>query len=298
MVDNFTNLKSELPRVPMRVDHSATADKVVGHIQKVWRDGEFLMADVSLTEPEAVQKYKRGTYHSRSAEVGPYRTNDERWFDQVLRGVAFVDLPAVEGLFTLATNSTGVSDVTDDEMTARIAELEEQLGNATTRISELEASNKVDTAGTFRLAGVETDDHEAVQAAVLQLEKENGELNEFVAASISTDRENFVKGLAEAKVIMQPQVEHFSLLAVDMSPEQFETFKAGWESAGVASVFSTEAQNDGEPQGDPVEVEGPTKLDLAKEQVEAFRMTSIMSEEDIQKTDSYRLVAAAATQEA
>ncbi|MBT8212331.1 MAG: phage protease [Acidimicrobiia bacterium] len=289
MVDNFGKLKSELPRVPMRVDHTTSADKVVGHVKKIWRDGKHLMADVALTEPDAVAKYKRGTYHNRSAEIGPYQTNDERRFDRVLRGVAFVDLPAVEGLFTLATDNTGESTVTDEEMTARIAELEEQLGSAQARISELEASQT--PAGVFRLAGEETDDFAAVQQYVLDLEAKNAELNEFQASTVAAERESFVKALATDNKILQPQVEHFCQLVETMSAEQFDTFRAGWDGASAASVFSTEGQETGEPAATPAtQEEEISEYEIAKEQLAAFRMTGLMTEDDIKNTDAWRIV--------
>lgn len=92
-----------LPDVPVRADHSFSVLNVVGYFDSVYRDPSdsmFLSADVEITEPEAYDKWKRGTWRSRSLEVGWYETNGGALYHPVILGLAFVDLPAVEGLFS------------------------------------------------------------------------------------------------------------------------------------------------------------------------------------------------------
>lgn len=91
-----------LPNVPVRADHSFSVLNVVGYFTDVYRaadDSTFLAASLEFTEPEAYEKWKRGTWRSRSLEVGWYETNEGAMYWPVILGLAFVDLPAVEGLY-------------------------------------------------------------------------------------------------------------------------------------------------------------------------------------------------------
>lgn len=103
MAFHYTLLKDGgfLPNVPVRVDHSFSVQNVAGYFLNVYRekdDSSFLAADVEITEPDAYAKWERGTYRSRSLEVGMYETNDGAMYWPVILGLAFVDIPAVEGL--------------------------------------------------------------------------------------------------------------------------------------------------------------------------------------------------------
>ena len=107
MVFNFDLLKSRgiLPNVPVRDGHPSIfggGGNLVGYIESL----EFeqatgrLLATYELTEPDAVAKVARGTYRARSSEIGMYETNDEALYWPVFMGFAFVDIPAVEGLYS------------------------------------------------------------------------------------------------------------------------------------------------------------------------------------------------------
>lgn len=111
MVHHFTSLRdnSILPNVPVRIGHRSLfggGGEVIGYIQDLRVDGQdnkgndLLVADLEITEPDAYGKLERGTLRARSAEIGMYETNDETTYWPVVMGVAFVDLPAVEGLFS------------------------------------------------------------------------------------------------------------------------------------------------------------------------------------------------------
>jgi hypothetical protein len=101
MIANFELLRDGglFPNVPIRLDHSASVKDVIGYFVSMRRVGKFLVADLEITEEQHFSKWLRGTYRSKSVEIGPYVSNDESLYHPVVRGVAFVDLPAVEGLF-------------------------------------------------------------------------------------------------------------------------------------------------------------------------------------------------------
>lgn len=120
MVFHFKMLRDGgyLPNVPIRVDHSISVQNVAGYFVDVYRDKDddtFLAADVELTEPDAYDKWKRGTYRSRSLEVGMYETNDGALYWPVIVGLAFVDVPAVEGLHSRQTTPHHFSQVLQDD---------------------------------------------------------------------------------------------------------------------------------------------------------------------------------------
>jgi hypothetical protein len=100
---NFSVLTSDVGvQFPVRIDHSASAKDVIGWISRVYRDGDFLLGDLLVTEPDAYSKWSRGTLGPLSAEIGSYETNNGDIFAPSLTGVAFVDIAAVEGLYRSA----------------------------------------------------------------------------------------------------------------------------------------------------------------------------------------------------
>jgi hypothetical protein len=101
VVANFNHLRGQnlLAGVPVRVDHTFSARDVVGWVSDLKRDGEFLVADLHLTESAAFSKWDSGTYEPVSSELAPYETNGGDIYYPTLIGVAFVDIPAVEGLY-------------------------------------------------------------------------------------------------------------------------------------------------------------------------------------------------------
>ena len=113
MVFNYSMLKNRniLPNVPVRDGHPGlfgSGGEVVGYIADLYtingaayEDGYTrLVADLEITEPDAYGKIERGTWRGRSAEIGFYETNDETMYWPVFMGLAWVDIPAVEGLFS------------------------------------------------------------------------------------------------------------------------------------------------------------------------------------------------------
>lgn len=120
MVANYKLLRDSnvLPNVPVRVDHSFSVQNVGGYFHDLYRepgDDTFLDGDVEITEPDVFDKWERGTFRSRSLEVGMYETNDGATYWPVVLGLAFVDLPAVEGLHSRQTGSYYFSQALQDD---------------------------------------------------------------------------------------------------------------------------------------------------------------------------------------
>jgi hypothetical protein len=115
MVQNFYTLKTGgiLPNVPVRENHSRDVRSIGGYFADMRRIGDILYADLEITEPDVYARYERGTYRSRSLEVGAYEANNGQIYFPVVQGVAFCDIPAVEGLFSVASSSYSAEQVLD-----------------------------------------------------------------------------------------------------------------------------------------------------------------------------------------
>lgn len=104
MAENFNTLRNNgiLVDVPVRSDHTRSVKDVVGWFASVYvdpSDRRFLSCDIEFTEPDAYQKWQRGTFRSRSSEIGMYETNDGTTYFPTVVGLAFVDIGAAEGLY-------------------------------------------------------------------------------------------------------------------------------------------------------------------------------------------------------
>lgn len=318
-IDGEVTYDGPLPLVPQRLDHSKSIKDVIGYFTNVYLDPArpgFLFADVAITEPEHLARYRRGTYRNRSIEIGTYQDNFGNVYSPVVLGLAFVDLPAVEGLFSrnngqpagdqsppAKTTNQGENMFTtieeaqaayDAEVAAHAATkaakdaADAQVVTLTSTVAEKDGLLVSARAGqtqpfTFKMNGTETQDFAAIQAHVEVLET-------FRTESIQSARTGYVEQLAAQGKITNPQKESFSNLALGMSQEQFELFKAGYDAApGKSGIFGTVPTFSGggatppAPSGDnPVQA----KIDILRETV-ASHQRSGMSLDELKTKPSY-----------
>lgn len=336
MIFHFTLLKDGgvFPNVPVRVDHSFSARNVVGYFQDVYLakdDPSFLAATIEITEPDAFEKWERGTYRSRSLEVGFYETNDGAQYFPVIMGLAFVDIPAVEGLYgrTRPLAFSVVSGIEEEtppvtEPAAPTPPAQPETPPATPPPATPPPAPPAPSATatppapqtppatpppapaqhsqphTFTVAGQQTSDFGAVQRHIAALET-------FQAETIDQVRTDFVTSLAAGPQprIAATQVEEYTKLVRSMTPEQFVTFKNLY-SAPTPPVGQV-AGAPGSPAPLPTPAGGSALEELtfgrtvlsADEQIEVDmevvgqHRRSGLDEDKIKKTQSYqRLVAA------
>ena len=295
MANNFSELgKSTLPNVPLRVDHNRSASTVVGWFSAVRADGDNLFVDLEVTEPDAADKWERKTYRSRSLEVGAYMTNDDELFHNVVQGLAFVDLPAVEGLFSLskepvmteaeflaaceyaawveaATYAQYAADV-DWAVAAGYAQGETDVTASFSKDEDLKPPH------AFSLNGVEQMNYAAVQAHISSLEA-------FRAESLAAHRIGFIDTIVAEGKVAAPQADSLKAFAATMDDAQFGAFKASYEAAPATSLFAnhTASGTPGTPRpGD----EQPDELEIARATVKMHRQGG-MTEEQIKNTSSF-----------
>lgn len=233
-VQNFHALKESgvFSSVPVRSDHTSSIDKVVAYIDNLYSDGEFLYADFTFTQEQAVGMYSNGTYRNPSIEIGPYETNSGESYYPVCQGFAFVDIPAVEGLFGKNTSSQifNIYSLQESQVTTfRI--------NGVDTVDAVVVQKHIDTfeaakptVHAFRVSGVEVTD-------VAEVQKTLDTFEAFKADTIKAGREAFVDGLVSAKKLAAPSAEGIKAFATGLSVEQFDAYKATFDGAPVLPLF-------------------------------------------------------------
>lgn len=287
-----------LPDVPVRRDHSYTVDKIMGYFEAMRAVGDKLVADLRITEPDQIQKLARGTYRSRSLELGIYTTNDEASYWPVVFGVAYVDIPAVEGLHNSPNRTAFFGRNTD---------LPDTKEPTVTTANDTGASRPVN----FSINGVETSDHSTIQSHIDSLQKRPTALATFKiagadvtdAAAVQThidsleafqrdlgeqNRKNYVAQLATDGKIVEAQTPLLEALALGMNDAQFSQFKAGYDAAPKQGLLANHGSQTGGTHVDTA-VKASEKLVL-EEQVEMFR-NSGMTDERLAQTSAFKRLA-------
>jgi hypothetical protein len=281
MASHYQILRQVFPNVPVRTDHTFSVTDVIGYLADIRVEGEFLVADVEFTDTGALEKFSNGTFRSRSIEIGRYETNSGQSYYPVVMGLAFVDIPAVEGLHGRPKN--GISTFRQE-----------------TQVPDAPATPTPPAAPaqlfTFNLAGQPaTTDFSAVQAHITKIEGQNATLmaqntkyEADFAQKAKEARVDFVKALADGNKIVAPQVAPMTTMVEGMSDDQFTQFKAVFEAAPVAGILQPHANAATASNGQPTpsgDVNAPlVGEDLHYAKVAFFRQTPGMTDEKIWAT--------------
>lgn len=298
MVLHFELLRDVFPNVPVRNDHTFSVTDIVGYFAAVRVDGDFLVADLEFTDTTALEKFDNGTYRSRSIEIGLYETNNGETYYPVIMGLAFVDIPAVEGLH--ARDKNGIHTFRQ-EITVPDAPI--QTG-ATTSTNPPAAPAAPAAAFVFNMAGqAPTSDFGIVQTYITKIEGQNATLlaentkyEADFAKAAKDARIAFVKQLVADNKLVAPQEAPTTTLVEGMTDEAFEQFKAVFAAAPTAAILTPFANAaTGSPAGGnpPASPDAPlTGEDLDYAKVAQFRAAG-MSDEQIKNTPTGRKLIAA-----
>jgi hypothetical protein len=283
--------------VPVRRDHSNSVDKVMGYFEAMFVEGDKLVADFHVTDAEQIPKLATGTFRNVSLEVGMYVTNDETAYWPVAFGVAYVDIPAVEGLHNketprlaffsqiVETPHEGDPTVTTTPVTPADVGAAKPVAEHGTPAAPAPAAAAPAAPATFRINGAETSDHAAVQAHIATLES-------FAASTVESGRLEFVSGLVTGNKIVAGQKEAFETLVKTLSDEQYEAFKASYATAPAMSLLANHGAGNPNPDGEPDKA--VDELEIARDTVAMHRRAG-MSEEKIATTKAGKQLAAALT---
>lgn len=290
MVDNFVLLRAKdiFADVPVRRDHSNSIDKVTGYFESTRADQQFLYADIHMTDANSMNKMVSGAFRNVSLEVGMFVANDESAYWPVIYGVAFVDIPAVEGLHSKNAQVSYFSQTLEKEAPVGTATEGTQPNTGSVTINLNGQSNLVPDpkptdgpaphaapAGgapvatapvaptAFRLNGAESTDYTRVQAHI-------GILEAFRTEMFEQGRKDFVAKLVTDNKITKAQEEDLASMAVTLSETQFAQFTKGYESAPVLSVLQSHGSSQTDQNAPGNAEEGDVKRDY-QEQIDMFR---------------------------
>ena len=257
---NFLRVTGVFKDVPVRLDHSKSMRDVVGYFHELRFDGTFLIADIQFTKRAAYEDYQAGHLRGRSLEIGQYETNDEKLYDDVVQGLAFVDIPAVEGLHQRATGEENDMG-TDNKDETKNSDSGEQTpavpapsnppsptppANPTPAETPAQPATPAPTAEpkqgepsehrasgtvhTFRVNGTDVNDFAAVQLHIDSLEK-------VVQDTKVSLRNTFVEDLAQSGKILGPQKEQFQAHVATLSDDQFAAFREMYDGMPAHNIF-------------------------------------------------------------
>jgi len=286
MVANFHYLKAfnKFPNVPVRADHPAifgvggVINRVGGYIADLKKVGTKLVADFRITNDEMWERIIEGTYISRSAEIGTYDDNDGTIYSPILFGVAWVDIPAVEGLspkFSLSKDKNvkllnlNLNESMNKEKSALSKETEavevesEKEETPITPVKEEESKKtkevKVEIPLKKESAKTEIEKNDKVETESLsfakQFPKEAGELEKYRIEVL----ENFFDKLVTGGKLLPVSKEKCLVFAKDLSAEKLESFKI------LLSSFPKSIKLDKEVEGEEGEVEKEDEKDDGKD---------------------------------
>lgn len=281
MVDNFTGLKDVFPNVPVRLDHSRSVQAIVGYLDGLRVDGDLLLADFTFTEPEAANRWERGTYRSRSSEIGYFETNEGEGHWPVFQGFAFVDIPAVEGLYA-KSSAPNTNFFTEAPMSTETTEVEEPVTEtvATTTSNTIDFTKPLEAA-KFTINGVETSDPAEVQAHIERMET-------FAREQTESARKNFAAKLVEDRKLTAPQEEAMADFALSLNDEQFSKLESVFSAAAVLPILEDHSAGAvTNPEGEPVTTQLDQEIADAEDVVRMHERAGL-TEEQVKETSSYQ----------
>ncbi len=327
MVRHFAMLRDNgvMPNVPVRVDHTQSVRDVGGYFVNVYRDlldGDFLSSDVEITEPTVFEKWQRGTFRSRSVEIGQYKTNGEtpQTYFPVVMGLAFVDVPAVEGLFSHEVPPGNFTQTVQDNPKENQVN-EAQFLAACTYAAWVQAAEYAQACADWESAcnyaaaldahsaqaaalGVTPGQHTApvgnqlvsfnlngqrVDMTVTEMGNQLGALLTYRQETVNAARTGYVDDLAKHGKIGQTQVDSLKGLVLTMDDTQYDAFKSSYDAQGTASIFGQFGATGGpasQGQGNAA-TQGDDEIAILEEIV-ANHKRSGRSDDEIQAMASFK----------
>lgn len=295
MASNFTALQEALPNIPMRANHfPRDIERVKGYFTALRAEGDFLVADLVLTEPDAVAKWERGTYRSRSAEIGFYETNDGALHFPVFQGAAFVDLPAVEGLFSHQPSNDQLRYFTEasPQMTTPTGGAPNDTAPGTTPPAGDPSSAPAPVVtpaipdaqvpATFSFGG-ET-------LTLAQVQAKLDEVAEFQRQQLTVARGNFAASLVQSNRFGAPQEADLAGFFNSLDPDQFAKAQTLFNAAPELSLLANHGGGVSNPDnaaGGGVVTERDQQI-TKHEGILRQHTLAGMSKADLEKTASFQ----------
>lgn len=325
--------------VPVRDGHpgflysggSQGSGRTVGYVTSLYsevrtapHDGNeytYLLADCEILDVPSQDAIFSGLWRSLSSEIGTYETNAGTQFWPVFMGVAYVDIPAVEGLKGFSKNVEGegkvyiMDDFTENEETAPAPEAPATdetpetpaagdgppLGDEATEApgggEAVEVPEPIDSAPdaaaggsgqSFAIGGRKVYDFAEVQRTICMYENQISELAEFRRGVLKKDREDFVKHLSNSGKILASQIDDTTAFASGLTEDQYAKWKKLFSgSAPVAALGKYDDDHGGDTFEPGVIDETARRIDTLRGVIQQHTRAG-MSRSDIEATSSFK----------
>ena len=332
MLDHYTLLSNReiFADVPVRKGHADwggifsdpvrnAMDELIGYLGNLRvekrtnpTDGveyDYLLADLEILDEEAQKKINSGLWRNVSAEISGYRTNANAEYWPVMMGLAYVDLPAVEGLksqhsksnhnFSLILEDDQMDPVTGT-VTAPSAPAPPQVPNNLVQHAAPPAPAPAPpapapTAGPkegepfeFTIGGKKSTNFHSVQSYIAGLETRNAALETFQKETIDAGKIQFCKDLVSSNRITAVQEAAYLEYAQSLEPGQYDAWRKLEESKPALGLLGQQGA------GFSSSPENVTQHDAAEDQIESLKgilsmhQSGGMSRDRIVETDTYK----------
>ena len=314
IVDNFNHLRDSgtFGDIPVRDGHPGWFINGVEGNGKVagWHTGlrvetlkaphddeeyDYLLADYEILDPVAAEKIDSGLWRNRSAEIGTYFTNakSEHW--PVYLGVAYVDIPAVEGLNFSASKPGGQPPKVYVMFNSKEKNVGDTPSAAPSQGTAPESAPAVAQHGaptapaqpfTFSVNGKPTQDFAAVQAHI-------GALETFRAETTKSNRHSYVTALAHSNKIPATKLDKFKSHVEGMTAEQFLEFQEMYgdmEPSALISQHAAASEVNKAPTPTPA-TSNATEEIILREKVDMYKSAGF-APKAIMEMDSYKKLVA------
>lgn len=314
MVSNFARLRDDhlVPHVPVRDGHGGLFSgrgEVVGWHTKLSAEMReaphdkvkynYLLADYEVTEPDAAGKVNRGTWRNRSAEIGRYTTNADAEVWPAYMGVAYVDLPAVEGLegfsrsdpkLYVFMSERGISVGSPTPPATPPVPATPPASLAPGPVAPQPAPVAAPAPFAFTVNGQTVTDPAQVQARINAYETAQRETRD-------ANRKEFVTLLAQQNKITAPQLPSTEAFALTLDETQYAAWVKTWDVAPSSTLLQQHGLQPTTPtHGVPVDAAADA-LSVAKDTVAMHRRAG-MAADKLKKTPSYAQLVKAGLEQA
>ena len=309
MVSNFNLLRTSVPHIPVRADHGRSVENIKGYITDLRVESGFLLADLDLTEPDAVAKWERGTYRNRSAEIGFYETNEGAAYYPVFLGVAFVDFGAVEGLFSRSTPTSDQIRYFTEASPSMPTNLIDDKAPGTLPPSAAPAALNVTVQGVpgmFAMGGntitenatsvtttpppapsVKTYTFGDEQLTEDQVQARLDFLAEFQRQQLASARQAFAAELVKGKRFTAPQEKDLGEFFVSLNADQFAKAQALFTAAPELSILGTHTDGVTNPDNTGGELSERDRQIAKHEAILRQHTLAGMPKDRLEKTESF-----------
>lgn len=323
MVENFDFLRNHnYLEPPVRTGHINPLQNpmkdVIGYFSNIRAedrvnpiDGQtyrYVLADYEVLDEQADDRIRRGIYRHRSAEIGLFRLNgeDDKVLYPVMAGVAYVDIPAVQGLDGFAAEHQ--TDNYSIQLEAPVSGTTDTQNKPEPPKPALPNTNLT----VFRIGDKETTDFAQVQAYIADVESkiasfaaQVGTLTSerdalrtanqaFAAKARETQLESLGKSInGEPPVMTAPQVAAAKKFAASLTDEQFGHYMEQFEAAApnpILSTYGNQVTDDNKPPAAEDE-EAKAKADEIANHtavLQQLKTFSVMSDDKIRETESFK----------